>query len=156
MPPPDREEGAGPSPGAGAGVPAAPGWLDDLGRLLQALRRMFGAQWDLLSAELGLARSAVPMLLAMALVATVFGVGLGLTLLGLLGALLAKWLGGWVAALAVLALVEVLGLVAAVLVFRRCLHWLSLPASRGEWGALIRDTLRKAKRAQASGEGPQT
>lgn len=46
---------------------------DELGRLAHAVRRLFGAQWHLLAAELGLARSAVSWLLAAALVAIVAG-----------------------------------------------------------------------------------
>jgi uncharacterized membrane protein YqjE len=148
-----RPEGGENAGGAGGGEAstAARGWLDELGRLGRGLRLLFGAQLELLGAELDLARSAVPMLLAMALAATVFGVGLGLTLLGLVGVLLAQWFASWGWALAALALLQVLLLAAAVWMFRRCLHWLSLPATRREWRAMMRDTLRRADRRVEAG-----
>lgn len=120
-----------------------PGLLDDLGRLGRAFRKLFGAQLDLLVAELGLARSAVHWILAAALVATVAGVGLGLTMLCLLGWLLAQWFDSWTWALVALSLLELAFLLGAVLLFRRCMHWMSLPATRGEWNAMMRDALRR-------------
>ncbi|QAU24619.1 ABC transporter ATP-binding protein [Dyella sp. M7H15-1] len=124
---------------------APSGLIDELGQLAGAVRRLFGEQMHLLVAELGLARSAVSWLLAAGLIATVTGVGLGLTVLGLIGLVLAKWLHSWIAAFAVLAVLEALALFGAVLLFRRCMHWMSLPASRQEWGAIMRDTLQKAE-----------
>jgi len=118
--------------------------LAELGQLARAVRKLFGAQLHLLAAELGLARSSVSWMLAAALAATVAGVGLGLTLLGLVGVLLAKWFGSWIWALLVLALLQGLFLVGAILLFRRCMHWMSLPATRGEWHAMMRETLRRA------------
>ncbi|KLD65138.1 ABC transporter ATP-binding protein [Dyella japonica] len=123
--------------------PAPPGLLDDIGRLGRAFQRLFGAQLKLLSAELGLARSAVHWLLIAGLVATVAAVGMGLTLLGLIGWLLAQWFGSWAWALAALSLVELLFLAGAMLLFRRCMHWMTLPATRGEWSAMMRETLRR-------------
>jgi len=120
--------------------------LDELGRLAGAVRRLFGAQLQLLAAELGLARSAVSWLLVAALVATVAGVALGLTLLGLVGVLLATWFHSWIWALLVLALLQALLLAGAIGLFRRCMHWMSLPATRHEWGAMMRDTLHRAER----------
>ena len=120
--------------------------LDELGRLASAVRRLFGAQLHLLAAELGLARSAVSWLLVAALVATVAGVALGLTLLGLVGLLLATWFHSWIWALLVLALLQVLLLAGAITLFRRCMHWMSLPATRHEWGAMMRETLHRAER----------
>lgn len=113
--------------------------LDELTRFTRALRQLFGAQRQLLAAELGLARSAVSWLLAAALLATVAGVALGLTLLGLAGLLLAEWLHSWVWALLVLALLQVLLLAGAIALFRRCLHWMSLPVTRHECRALLRE-----------------
>ena len=130
--------------------------LDELGRLASAVRRLFGAQLHLLAAELGLARSAVSWLLVAALVATVAGVALGLTLLGLVGLLLATWFHSWIWALLVLALLQVLLLAGAITLFRRCMHWMSLPATRHEWGAMMRETLHRAEReadSETSGEG---
>lgn len=125
--------------------PAAPppGLLDDLGRLGRGLHKLFGAQLRLLAAELGLARAAVHWLLAAGLIATVAAVGMGLTLLGLAGWLLAQWFGSWTWALAVLALVELGILVGAIVLFRRCMHWMSLPATRGEWNAMMHEVLQR-------------
>lgn len=129
---------------------------DELGRLARAVRQLFGAQLHLLAAELGLARSAVSWLLVAALVATVAGVALGLTLLGLVGVLLATWLDSWIWALLVLALLQALLLAGAITLFRRCMHWMSLPATRHEWGAMMRETLHGAERGagdDSAGEG---
>lgn len=140
----DNEAGgqAEPSEEAAAGSSL----LADIGRLAQAARDLFGAQLNLLAAELGLARSAVSWILAAALIATVTGVGLGLTLLGLVGLVLAHWLGSWIGAFAVLAVLEAIALFGAIVLFRRCMHWMSLPATRQEWRAIMRDTLRRAER----------
>lgn len=127
--------------------------LDELGRLAGAVRRLFGAQLQLLAAELGLARSAVSWLLVAALVATVAGVALGLTLLGLVGVLLATWFHSWIWALLVLALLQALLLAGAIGLFRRCMHWMSLPVTRGEWSAMMRETLHKAEAGDAAGRG---
>jgi uncharacterized membrane protein YqjE len=131
---------AGPPPG-----PPAGGLLDELGQLARAIRQLFGAQMHLLATELGLARSAVSWMLAAGLIATIAGVGLGLTVLGLIGLLLAKWFNSWIAAFAALAVLQALALGGAILLFRRCMHWMSLPASRQEWRAIMRDTLQKAE-----------
>jgi uncharacterized membrane protein YqjE len=130
--------------------------LDELNRLVQAVRRLFGAQLHLLAAELGLARSAVSWLLVAALLATVAAVALGLTLLGLVGALLAQWFHSWIWALLVLALLQALLLAGAIALFRRCMHWISLPATRHEWSAMMRETLQRAERGDghAGGDKP--
>lgn len=130
-------------------APPPSSMLDELGRLGRAFKQLFGAQLTLLSAELGLARSAISWMLLAALAATVAGVGLGLTLLGLIGVVLAKWFGTWIGALAVLALLQLLFLLAAVMLFRRCMHWLSLPITRSEWGTTMRDIQRKSNYEQA-------
>ncbi|RDD81046.1 ABC transporter ATP-binding protein [Dyella tabacisoli] len=127
--------------------------LDEFGRLGHGFKQLFGAQLKLLSAELGLAHSAISWMLLAALAATVAGVGLGLTLLGLIGVVLAQWFGTWVGALVVLALLQLVFLLAAVMLFRRCMHWLSLPVTRSEWGATMRDIQRKSKlKAEAKRE----
>jgi hypothetical protein len=126
-------------------APSSSGLLGEIGQLGRAVRHLFGAQLHLLAAELGLARSAVSWLLLAALAATVAGVGLGLTVLGLLGVLLAAWLGSWIWALLVLALLQGVLLAGAIALFRRCMHWMSLPATRSEWGAMMRDTVQKAE-----------
>lgn len=133
-------------------APSSSGLFDEIARLGAALKRLFGAQMELLAAELGLARSAVSWLLLAGLAATVAGVGFGLTTLGLLGVLLAKWLGSWVWALLVLALLQLLFLFSAVLLFRRCMHWMSLPATRGQWGAMMREGARKVGAEFADGQ----
>jgi uncharacterized membrane protein YqjE len=135
--------------------PARAGLLDDLGQVWRAVRQLFGAQLNLLAAELGLARAAVSWMLVAGLVATVAGVGLGLTVLGLLGLLLAKWLHSWILAFVVLAVLEVLSLFGAILLFRRCMHWMSLPATRQEWRAIMRDTLQKAEQDIEAEKGEQ-
>ncbi len=126
-------------------APPASGWLAEAGQLARAVKRLFGAQTQLLAAELGLARSAISWLLLAALAATVAGVALGLTLLGLVGVLLAAWLGSWIWALLVLALLQLLFLLGAIALFRRCMHWMSLPATRSEWSAMMHETLHKAE-----------
>lgn len=126
-------------------APSSSGLLKEIGQLGHAVRRLFGAQMHLLAAELGLARSAVSWMLLAGLAATVAGVGFGLTVLGLLGVVLAAWFGSWIWSLLVLAVLQVLFLFGSILLFRRCMHWMSLPATRGEWHAMMRDTLRKAE-----------
>jgi hypothetical protein len=131
------------SPDEAPAPPSPPGLLEDLGRVGRAFQKLFGAQLRLLTAELGLARSAVHWLLIAGLIATVAGVGLGLTMLGLIGWLLAQWFGSWTWALVVLALVEVAFVVGAMVLFRRCMHWMTLPATRGEWNAMMHEALRR-------------
>ena len=145
------DETAGPSEPSSEPPPS--GVLDELGQVVRAVRQLFGAQLRLLAAELGLARSAVSWMLAAGLVATVAGVGFGLTLLGLMGLLLAKWLHSWILAFAVLALLEALILFGAIMLFRRFMHWLSLPATRHEWRAIMQDTLQKAEQDVDAGKG---
>jgi hypothetical protein len=128
--------------------------LGELNQLVHAVRHLFGAQLHLLAAELGLARSAVSWLLVAALVATVAAVALGLTLLGLVGALLAQWFHSWIWALLVLALLQGLLLAGAIVLFRHCMHWMSLPATRHEWNAMMRETLQRAEHdSENAGEG---
>ncbi|RUL75303.1 ABC transporter ATP-binding protein [Dyella choica] len=146
----DNETAAQPGPSDEA---ASNSLLNDLSRLGRAVRSLFGAQLSLLAAELGLARSAVSWLLAAGLAATIAGVGLGLTLLGLIGLLLAKWFASWIWAFVVLAVLEALGLFGAIVLFRRCMHWMSLPGTRQEWHAIMRDTLQRAEQDIDAGKG---
>jgi hypothetical protein len=134
-------------------APSSSGLLAEIGQLGRAVRRLFGAQLHLLAAELGLARSAVSWMLLAGLAATVAGVGLGLTLLGLAGVLLAAWFDSWIWALLALAVLQVLFLFAAIGLFRRCMHWMSLPATRSEWSAMMSETLRRAEADAAAGRG---
>jgi len=135
----------------GAATAAPTGVLAELGRLGDGIKQLFGAQRELLTAEVGLARSALSWMLLAGLAATVAGVGLGLTLLALVGLLLAKWFASWVWALVALAVLQLLFVLAAILFFRRCMHWMTLPATRNEWGAMMRDTRARARR-QVEGE----
>jgi hypothetical protein len=135
----ESARGAAPDP-----APPSSGLLTEIGQLGSAVKRLFGAQMQLLAAELGLARSAISWLLVAGLAATVAGVGVGLTMLGLLGVLLADWFGSWTWALLVLVVLQMMFLFGAILLFRRCMHWMSLPATRGEWSAMMRDAGHKA------------
>ena len=125
-------------------VSSASGLLAEIGRLGRAVKHVFGAQSHLLAAELGLARSAVSWLLLASLAATVAGVGLGLSVFAFTGVLLAKWFGSWLWALLALCVMQSLFLLGAIVLFRRCMHWMSLPATRSEWSAMMHDTLREA------------
>lgn len=119
-----------------------PGLLTEVGLLGRAFKRLLGAHWHLLVAECGLARSAVSWMLLAGLAATVAGVGLGLSLLALVGLALATWWGSWLWALLALCVLQGLFVVGAIVLFRRCMHWVSLPRSRSHWGALVRDSVR--------------
>jgi hypothetical protein len=136
-----------PEPGTAAPetAPLPSGLFVELGQLGRAMKHLFGAQLHLLAAELGLARAAVSWMLVAGLAAMVAGVGLGLSLLAFLGLLLAKWFGSWVLALAGLCVIQVLFLVGSIVLFRRCMHWMSLPVTRGEWRGMMRDTVSKAR-----------
>lgn len=111
--------------------------IGDLVQLAGAARALLGAHGRLLRAELGLARSALAWLLLAALAAVVFAVAFSLAMLGLLGVLLADWWHSWPLALAALAGVQLVLLAGAIAACRRCLHWLSLPASRQAWRTLL-------------------
>jgi hypothetical protein len=141
-------------PAAGpASAPVASGLLLELGQLGRALKQLFGAQLHLLAAELGLARSAVSWILVAALAATVAGVGLGLSLLALIGVALAQWFGSWLWALVGLSVLQLLFLAGAIALFRRCMHWMTMPATRSEWGAMMRDTMGKVRREAETAKG---
>jgi uncharacterized membrane protein YqjE len=135
-----------PEAAAAAASPLPSGLLTEIGDLGRAVKHLFGAQLHLLAAELGLARAAVSWMLLAGLAATVAGVGLGLSVLAFVGLLLAKWFGSWVLALLGLCVLQVIFLVGSILLFRRCMHWMSLPGTRAEWSHIARDASRKAKR----------
>lgn len=126
--------------------PLPAGLLAELGQLGRAIKHLFGAQLHLLAAELGLARAAVSWMLLAGLAATVAGVGLGLSLLALAGVVLAKWLGSWVFALLGLCVVQAIFLAGSIALFHRCMHWMSLPGTRGEWHQIARDAASRARR----------
>lgn len=115
-----------------------PGLIANVRAFWAALKDVFGAEFGLLKAEWALARSALAWMLVAGLVATVAGVGVALTALALLALLLAIWWGSWVWALVALGVLQLAVLGAAIVMFRRCMHWLSLPLSRGQWTALAR------------------
>jgi hypothetical protein len=136
-----------PEPGTAAPetAPLPSGLFAELGQLGRAVKHLFGAQLHLLAAELGLARTAVSWMLMAGLAAMVAGVGLGLSLLAFIGLLLAKWFGSWVLAMLGLCVIQILFLLGSILLFRRCMHWMSLPVTRGEWRGMVRDTVNKAR-----------
>jgi len=141
-----------PAPGAEASKAAGvkmPAWFDDVRKLGVGLKTLFGAQLRLILAELSLARSGITMMLFMGLAAIVFAVALGFTLLALAGWGLAQWFGSWAWALAALAGLQLILLVLAIVLFRRAMHWLTLPASRAEMVSLAREA---AKQGRAEGE----
>ncbi|SDG21233.1 Uncharacterized membrane protein YqjE [Luteibacter sp. 22Crub2.1] len=138
----------GPAPGdeAPAGPRfAMPAWTDDVRRLGVGLKNLFAAQIALAGAEFSLARSGIVMMLFMGLAAIVFAVALGLTLLALAGWGLAQWFGSWAWALTALAGVQLVLLIVAILVFRRSMHWLSLPGTRNELALLAKEAARQGK-----------
>jgi hypothetical protein len=132
-----HNEGDAPREAAPEPAPSSSGLLEEIGQLGRAVKRMFGAQLHLLGAELGLARSAISWILVAGLAATVAGVGMGLSVLGIIGLALAKWFGSWLWALLVLFLLQGLFLLGAIVLFRRCMHWMTLPATRGELSAIM-------------------
>ena len=133
-------EAAAPDP-----APSSSGLLTEIGQLGRAVKHLFGAQLHLLAAELGLARSAISWMFLAGLAATVAGVGLGLSMLAFTGLLLAKWFGSWMWALLALCVLQILFLIGSLLLFRRCMHWMSMPVTRSEWSAMMQDTVRKAE-----------
>jgi uncharacterized membrane protein YqjE len=137
-PAPDREGAARPSL-------SMPAWFDDVRRLGAGLKSLFAAQFALAGAELGLARAGIVMMMFMGLAAIVFAVALGLTLLALAGWGLAQWFGSWAWALTALAGLQLVLLVAAILVFRRCMHWISLPGTRNELAILAKEAVRQGR-----------
>lgn len=124
-----------PAPAAAA---PRPGLIAGAKAFGAALKEVFGAQFGLLKAEWALARTALALMFVAGLVATVAGVGLALTALVLLALLLATWWGSWLWALLALCALQLIVLGAAIVMFRRCMHWLSLPLTRGQWTALVR------------------
>jgi uncharacterized membrane protein YqjE len=132
-------ENAGAMPPADEPRDKPPGWIDDVGDLVSGVKRVAGSHFRLLGAEVALARSGIVMMLFMALAATTFAVGLGFTLMALLGWALFLWLGSWTWALSALALGQVLLLVGSIIIFKRCMAWLGLPVSRAELKALVKE-----------------
>ncbi|MET0504589.1 MAG: ABC transporter ATP-binding protein [Luteibacter sp.] len=126
-----------------------PGWIDDIRHLGIGLKNLFSAQLALAGAEFGLAKSGIVMMLFMGLAAIVFAVALGLTLLALAGWGLAQWFGSWAWALTALAGLQLVLLIVAILVFRRAMHWLSLPGTRSELASLAKEAM---KQGRAEGE----
>ncbi|MGF6710927.1 putative membrane protein YqjE [Luteibacter sp. W1I16] len=148
----DADETAPPDAAAGPKL-AMPAWVADVRRLGAGLKNLFAAQLKLLGAEIGLARSGIVMMLFMGLAAIVFAVALGFTLLALAGWGLAQWFGSWAWALTALAGLQLVLLVGAILVFRRGMHWLTLPATRAELSTLAREAARQGKAEGEKEEG---
>ncbi|QDE37823.1 ABC transporter ATP-binding protein [Luteibacter pinisoli] len=144
---PDPTETPAPGDAAPAGGAsfAMPAWVDDLRRLGRGLKHLFSAQLALAAAEIGLARSGIVMMLFMGLAAITFAVALGFTLLALAGWGLAQWFGSWAWALAALAGIQMILLVLSILVFRRGMHWLTLPATRAELATLAKQAAAQGK-----------
>lgn len=145
-------------PVPGDGAPAAaklamPAWVDDVRRLGVGLKTLFSAQLALAGAEIGLARSGIVMMLFMGLAAIVFAVALGFTLLALAGWGLAQWFGSWAWALTALAGLQVVLLIVAILIFRRGMHWLTLPATRAELATLAKEAAQQGRAESEEVEG---
>lgn len=136
---------------AGLPPPSHEGLLSEVGQFGRAIKHLFGAQWQLLKAEMGLARSAMSALLLAGVAAALAGFGLLLTVLALAAVLLAQWLGSWVWALLILAGLQLVLLVAAALFCRRCIRWMSLPETRNQWSAMMGDITSQVRR-QGEGE----
>ena len=132
-------------PEAAPAQSAPPSWLLELREAASSLRELVSAQIALLGAEFRLARSAARVAMLAMLAATVFAVALGLTVLALLGWALAQWFGSWLWALLALAVLQGVGLVGAIVLFRRCLHWMSLPRSRAQVSALVQESTRSGE-----------
>ncbi|HET8554130.1 MAG TPA: ABC transporter ATP-binding protein [Rhodanobacteraceae bacterium] len=132
----------------------SPHWLQDLGKAARAWRDLAQAQWQLLEAELRLARSAARITLLAMLMSAAFAAALALTLLALLGVALSQWLGSWAWALLVLIGLLALGLVGVRMLFRRCLHWMSLPNVRASWRGAMTSSTAEASDAGARAASP--
>ncbi|HET7663178.1 MAG TPA: ABC transporter ATP-binding protein [Rhodanobacteraceae bacterium] len=132
---------------------AMPRWLHELKEAAAAVQQLAQAQWQLLGAEWRLARSAATTALLALLVGGLFAAALGLTLLALGCLLLAYALGSWIWALLVMGGILALCLLVSILLLRRCLHWMSLPETRAQWGALAHGlALTKKRSPHVSGE----
>lgn len=137
-------------------LPSMPGWLRQLYAAAAAMRELAQAQWHLMGAEWRLARSAAKVALLAVFLGAVLAAALGLVLLALACLGLAYGLGSWVWALGVMSAILILCLVGVFVLLRRCLHWMSLPATRANWRALAQDmTHPNAARHQASGEAKE-
>lgn len=135
---------------AAATEASTPGVMQDVGRLGRALKEVFSAQLPLMAAELGLAKSAVVWMLIAVLLLVVLGVGVAFSALALAGVALAGWFGSWLWALGALAVAQLLLMGVAVLVIRRCMRWMTLPQSRGQWRAIVNDAKMRIKRDAAA------
>ncbi|WP_250626069.1 ABC transporter ATP-binding protein [Pinirhizobacter soli] len=126
-------------------TPPEPSLTAELGKLASGIRQVFGSHFKLFGAEVRLAKSGIMLMLFMALGATTFAVALGFTLLALLGWALAQWFGSWAWALGALALIQLLLLLGAITVFRRCMAWLGMPVTRAEVRALIHEATERGR-----------
>lgn len=129
---------------------SAPGVKQDFAQFGRALKEVFAAQLPLLAAELGLAKSAVVWMLVSGLMLVILGVGVATSVLALAGVALAKWFGSWLWALGALAVLQLLLMVLAVVVIRRCMRWMSLPQTRGQWRSIFNDAKLRMQRDSAA------
>ncbi len=129
---------------------SVPGVTRDFAQFGRALKEVFAAQLPLLAAELGLAKSAVVWVLVSGLMVVILGVGAATSLLALAGVALAKWFGSWLWALGALAVLQLLLMVLAVVVIRRCMRWMSLPQTRGQWRSIFNDAKLRMQRDSAA------
>ena len=143
---------AGVTPPEDSPSPPEPSWTAELGKLAHGIRQVFGSHFKLFGAEVSLARSGIIMMLFMALAATTFAVALGFTLLALVGWALAQWFGSWAWALGALALIQLLLLLGAITVFKRCMGWLGMPVTRAEVRALVHEATERGRREGAEHE----
>lgn len=137
---PKSGQSAAPDHESDAAASSPPRWLRDLREAIAALRELAAAQVGLLRAELRVAQAAAHTAMLAALAATVFAVALGLTLLALIGWGFAQWFGSWLWALLALAALQVVGVIGAIFLVRWCFHLMSLPRSRAQLQATVRES----------------
>lgn len=132
-------QGTPPPADAATTPPSPPRWLRQLEAAAMAMRELAHAGGQLMSAEWRLARTAAMTALWTTLLVGVLAVALDLNLLVLAAWLLASWTGSWILALALLGALLTVCLVAAIVLLRRCLYWMSLPETRAQWRQLKHD-----------------
>ena len=148
-----------PAPDAEATVPDAAlppprqGLLGELGQFGRAAAQLFKAQWQLLQAELGLARRAMAWLVAIGCAATLFLNAALLVAVALVAVALAQWFHSWIWSLAAVLVLLLLMVGACAWFCRRCVRWMSLPVTRSQCSAIIADIKGEVRR---HGDGEST
>ncbi len=137
---------------AGLPPPSDDSLLTDVSQFGRAGKNLLAAQWQLFKAEVGLAQSAMVWLLVAGMAAFLLVNAAVLTLNALIAVALAQWIGSWVAALAIVLGLQLLFILASVLFCRRCLRWMSLPATRNQLHAIIGDFKGEVRRQSKGGE----